>query len=145
MSPKKQRLIFLLGGITFTATAVAIALYGARDSLVYFHSPTDLIEKQWNDDRMIRAGGMVAPQSLTRHHDFIQFAITDGNHDLIVHYQGLLPDLFREGQGVIAEGRMQNDILKADKILAKHDEKYMPPEVARALEKSGYQPPDDKP
>jgi cytochrome c-type biogenesis protein CcmE len=122
------------------AVAVALVLFALKDSIVFFNSPTDVVEKQVAAGTRIRLGGLVKPGSLTRGANFaVRFAVTDGNKEIPVAYSGALPDLFREGQGVIAEGAIDGaGVFEADTILAKHDEKYMPREVADALKKQGH-------
>jgi cytochrome c-type biogenesis protein CcmE len=106
---------------------------------VFFNSPTDVVEKHPAAGTRIRIGGLVKPGSLERGDSLrIRFAVTDGNNDVTVRYQGIVPDLFREGQGVVAEGKIEGGgVLIADTVLAKHDERYMPREVVDALKKSG--------
>lgn len=133
MTPRKQRFFFLLGTFCLACGAVALILYGAKDSLVYFYTPSDIKTKNIKHGQTLRIGGMVADDSLTHTGEFIQFELTDGMHSVTILYQGILPDLFREGQGVVAEGVMNEKKFIAKKILAKHDENYMPPEVARNL------------
>jgi cytochrome c-type biogenesis protein CcmE len=124
--------------------AAALVLSAFNDSLVFFYSPSDVIAKQVGPDRRIRLGGLVEPGSLARQGASVDFRVTDGQQTIPVHYQGALPDLFREGQGVVAEGRLQHGRFEAATVLAKHDEKYMPPEVADALKRSGHWNPETK-
>ena len=107
---------------------------------MFFNSPTDLVEKHVAPGTRVRLGGLVAPGSLVRGDNLnVRFEVTDGNRNVAVTYQGILPDLFREGQGVVTEGALAPDgVFKADNVLAKHDENYMPKEVADALKKSGH-------
>jgi cytochrome c-type biogenesis protein CcmE len=111
-----------------------------KDSIVFFNSPTDVVEKHIQPGTRIRLGGLVKTGTVQRgEHLAVRFEVTDGNHGITVNYQGILPDLFREGQGVIAEGALEpGGAFKADTVLAKHDEKYMPKEVADALKKQGH-------
>ena len=122
------------------AVAVALMLNAFRDSIVFFNSPSDVAEKRIAAGTRIRIGGLVKEGSLVRGDDLkVRFEVTDGNRDVRVAYQGVLPDLFREGQGVVAEGALDGaGLFNADTILAKHDETYMPKEVADALKKSGH-------
>ena len=108
-------------------------------SIVFFNSPTDIAEKHPGPDTRIRLGGLVKDGSVVRGDNLnIRFAVTDGKTDIPVRYQGIVPDLFREGQGVVAEGKLEPDgTFLADTVLAKHDERYMPNEVVDALKKSG--------
>jgi cytochrome c-type biogenesis protein CcmE len=138
---RKQRRLALIGtGLAVVAIAVALVLSALRDSIVFFNSPTDVSEKQIAPGKRIRLGGLVKPGTLVRGEELaVRFEVTDGNRAIPVAYKGILPDLFREGQGVIAEGALDsNGLFKADTVLAKHDEKYMPKEVADALKKQGH-------
>ena len=107
---------------------------------MFFNSPTDVVEKHVAPGARIRLGGLVSPGSVTRGDALaVRFEVTDGNHAIPVTYQGILPDLFREGQGIVAEGALDGSgVFKADNVLAKHDETYMPKEVADALKKQGH-------
>lgn len=138
-SRKKKRLAFLILGLVALGGATAMVLAAFRDNLVFFYSPSELAAKPVLANGRIRIGGLVENQSV-EHQDGekILFRVTDGKTDVAVRYDGILPDLFREGQGVVAEGRIENGVFVANTILAKHDEKYMPPEVAAALKKSGH-------
>jgi cytochrome c-type biogenesis protein CcmE len=137
---KRRRLIALGVGMFLLAAATALVLAAFNDNLVFFYSPSDLAGKAIGPNRRIRIGGLVEPQSLRRQPEGhgIDFRVTDGRTTIAVAYDGVLPDLFREGQGVVAEGRLRGDgVFAATSVLAKHDEKYMPPEVADALKKAG--------
>lgn len=140
---RKQRRLALIGtALAVLGLAAALVLNALKDSIVFFNSPTEIVEKPTKPGTRIRIGGLVkpgtlvhapAPDALTVHFD-----VTDGNKDVPVAYTGALPDLFREGQGVVAEGTLQSDgQFKADVVLAKHDERYMPKEVVDALKKQG--------
>ena len=144
MTRKRRRLyilgLFLLG----LGTATALTLTAFQDSLVFFYSPSDLAAKQIPPERNFRLGGLVEVGSIERRSPDasraveVRFAITDLDKSVPVLYAGILPDLFREGQGVIANGRLgQDGVFRARELLAKHDENYMPPEVAEALKKAG--------
>ncbi len=138
---RKQRRLALIGtGVGVLALAAVLVLNAMRDSIVFFNSPSDIAEKRLGPDTRIRLGGLVKPGSLTRgDNQAIRFAVTDGNREIPVAYTGALPDLFREGQGVVAEGKLDTaGLFRADTILAKHDERYMPKEVADALKKQGH-------
>jgi cytochrome c-type biogenesis protein CcmE len=138
---RKQRRFTLIGaGVGVLALAVGLVLFALRDSIVFFNSPTDLAEKHLAPGTRIRLGGLVVNGSVVKSQDLnVRFEVTDGNKAVSVKYQGILPDLFREGQGVVAEGVVEpGGNLKADTVLAKHDERYMPKEVADALKKSGH-------
>ena len=140
MSRKRRRLITLLAALFTLGTATALVLAAFNDNLVFFYSPTDLVEKAMTPDRRIRIGGLVETNSLAKQVDghAVAFRVTDGKTELRVVYDGILPDLFREGQGVVAEGKLRDGVFVASSVLAKHDEKYMPPEVADALKKAGH-------
>jgi cytochrome c-type biogenesis protein CcmE len=142
MTRKKRRLMVLGLAALGLSTATALALTAFQDNLVFFYSPSDVQARHLAPAQHFRLGGMVEPGSLARGADGISysFTVTDGGGTLAVAYTGLLPDLFREGQGVVAEGALRPDgVFQAREILAKHDEKYMPPEVAAALKKNGQQ------
>jgi cytochrome c-type biogenesis protein CcmE len=138
---RKQRRLGLIGGaLGVLAIAVALMLNAFRDSIVFFNSPSDVVAKHIEPGERIRLGGLVKTGSLVRGNNLsFRFEVTDGNSEIPVAYQGVLPDLFREGQGVVAEGALDGaGVFNADTILAKHDENYMPKEVADALKKSGH-------
>jgi cytochrome c-type biogenesis protein CcmE len=139
MTRKQRRLILIGGSVGVLAVAVGLVLNALSGSIVFFNSPTDVAEKKLSPGTRIRIGGLVKPGSVARGENLrIRFDVTDGNHDVPVHYQGIVPDLFREGQGVVAEGKIEpGGTLDADTVLAKHDERYMPKEVVDALKKSG--------
>jgi cytochrome c-type biogenesis protein CcmE len=140
MTRKRRRLVALAVGLGLLGAATALVLAAFNESLVFFYSPSDLVTKPVGPDRRIRIGGLVEEHSLQRHADGrgVDFRVSDGKTTLAVVYDGALPDLFREGQGVVAEGRLRQDgVFAATSVLAKHDEKYMPPEVADALKKAG--------
>jgi cytochrome c-type biogenesis protein CcmE len=137
---RKQRRLALIGtSLGVLAIAAALMLGALRDSIVFFNSPTDVAEKSIPPGTRMRIGGLVKPGSLQRGDNLqVSFAVTDGKTEIAVRYQGIVPDLFREGQGVVAEGRLESGrVLAADTVLAKHDERYMPREVVDALKKSG--------
>ena len=141
MTRKRRRLtVVFLGGLML-ATAAALVLTAFEDSIVFFHTPTDIATKaDLPKDRRLRVGGLVKETTWKNAADGLthEFAVTDLTHDIQVAYKGIIPDLFREGQGVVVEGRLLADgSFRADEVLAKHDENYMPPEVAAALKKSG--------
>ena len=139
MTRKKRRLILIGASVGVLAVATGLVLGALRDSIVFFNSPTDVAEKSVPPGTRIRIGGLVKLGSLERGDNLhVRFAVTDGKTDISVHYQGIVPDLFREGQGVVAEGKLEpGDTLAADTVLAKHDERYMPREVVDALKKAG--------
>jgi cytochrome c-type biogenesis protein CcmE len=140
MTRKQRRFAVIAGGVGVLAVAVLLALFAMKDAIVFFNSPSDVVEKHLAPGTRIRLGGLVAPGSLSRGDALaVRFDVTDGNRTVPVTYQGILPDLFREGQGVVAEGTLDGaGVFKADNVLAKHDETYMPKEVADALKKQGH-------
>jgi len=140
MTRKQRRLVLIGSAVGVLAVAVALVLGALRDSIVFFNSPSDVVEKHVAAGTRIRLGGLVKDGSVTRGNDLkVHFEVTDGNRQLPVNYRGVLPDLFREGQGVVAEGVLDGaGVFNADTILAKHDETYMPKEVAAALKKTGH-------
>lgn len=138
MTPKQIRLAAIGGGLAFLALAAGIALTALEDNIVFFRSPSELAAKPAIVGEAMRIGGLVREGSVTRDGLRADFQVTDLAHHIDVTYDGMLPDLFREGQGVVAEGRFDaNGQFIADTVLAKHDETYMPPEVAAALEQAG--------
>ena len=139
MTRRSRRLALIAVALAVIGLAAGVALYALRDNIVFFYSPTEVAEKSVQPGSRLRVGGLVKTDTLVRSEgQKVDFVVTDGAHDLKVVYQGLLPDLFREGQGVVAEGVMvAPGQLRADTILAKHDERYMPREVVEALKKQG--------
>lgn len=138
---RKQRRLALIGtAAVVLAIATALVLFALRDSIVFFNSPSDVIAKQIKSGTRLRLGGLVTPGSVVRDNQLdMHFEVTDGNRSITVAYHGILPDLFREGQGVVAEGVLEpGGAFRADTVLAKHDETYMPKEVADALKKQGH-------
>jgi cytochrome c-type biogenesis protein CcmE len=140
MTRKQRRLVLIGSGLAVLTVAAALVLSALKDSIVFFNSPTDVVEKQVKPGDRIRLGGLVKPGSLARGDNLtVRFEVTDGNRAIPVTYTGILPDLFREGQGVVTEGALDGSgLFKADSVLAKHDENYMPKEVADALKKQGH-------
>jgi cytochrome c-type biogenesis protein CcmE len=140
MTRKQRRFAVIAGGVSVIAVAVLLVLFTMKDAIVFFNSPTDIAAKHIGPGMRIRLGGLVAPGSLSRGEALaVRFDVTDGNSTIPVTYQGVLPDLFREGQGVVAEGTLDGaGVFKADNVLAKHDETYMPKDVADALKKQGH-------
>lgn len=134
LKPKHQRSVLILLSLMMFGIAGFLVLKGLEDQVVYFYSPTDILKKQIKIDRKVRLGGMVENGSVQKKGTNVTFKVTDFSHSLTVTYQGILPDLFREGQGVVVEGSLiRADIFQAHTVLAKHDENYMPPEVAKSL------------
>jgi cytochrome c-type biogenesis protein CcmE len=140
MTRKQRRLILIGGAMAVLVVAVALMLSALRDSIVFFNSPSDVVEKHVAAGTRIRLGGLVKNGSVVHGQNMsVRFEVTDGKNGIAVNYQGVLPDLFREGQGVVAEGALDSSgSFEADSILAKHDENYMPKEVADALKRSGH-------
>ena len=131
MKPKNQRLVLVSAALLALVVAVLLAMWGLRDRASYFLTPADVAAGKAADGQAIRLGGMVEKGSVQRALDgvTIGFVMTDGKAQTPVRYRGIVPDLFREGSGAVAEGRMQRGTFVADTILAKHDERYMPPEL----------------
>jgi cytochrome c-type biogenesis protein CcmE len=142
MTRKQRRLALIVValGVFTLALYLVYRAFNLKDSIVFFNSPTDVAEKQIKPGMRIRIGGLVKEGSVTRGDSLaIRFEVTDGKSTVPVAYQGLLPDLFREGQGIVAEGALDpTGTFRADSVLAKHDETYMPKEVADALKKQGH-------
>ena len=137
---KKKRLYTVMAGLTMLGVAAALVLTAFEDNIVFFYSPTDITEKALRPGQTVRLGGLVQAESVKKASDGVttEFVITDTNKTISVRYAGLLPDLFREGQGVVTQGSLGPDgTFVASEVLAKHDENYMPKEVADALKKSG--------
>jgi len=131
MKPKNQRLVLVGAAIFAILVAVLLAMWGLRERASYFYTPADIVAGRAMQGRSMRLGGMVQRGSIVRQPDgvTIRFVLTDGKAETPVVYRGIVPDLFREGSGAVAEGRLQNGAFTADTILAKHDERYMPPEL----------------
>jgi cytochrome c-type biogenesis protein CcmE len=131
MKPKNQRLVLVGAAIFAVLVAVLLAMWGLRERASYFYTPADIVAGKAVPGRTMRLGGMVERGSIVRQPDglTIRFVLTDGKAETPVVYRGIVPDLFREGSGAVAEGRLQNRAFTADTILAKHDERYMPPEL----------------
>jgi cytochrome c-type biogenesis protein CcmE len=139
MTRKQQRLSFILGGLVLLGAATGLVLYALDETMVFFHTPSDVADKPIAPGTRFRLGGLVEAGSVVRGQGTaVQFSVTDTQKTLPVTYAGILPDLFREGQGVVAEGTLNGaGIFQADSVLAKHDENYMPKEVADALKAQG--------
>src|SRR3979490_3239189 len=140
MTRKQRRLAMIGGSFAVLAVAAGLVLNAMRDSIVFFSTPAMVAEKHIAAGKRFRLGGLVEPGSLVRGDNLaVTFKVADGSAALPVSYKGILPDLFREGQGVIAEGALDpSGVFKADTVLAKHDETYMPKDVADALKKQGH-------
>ncbi len=140
MTRKRRRLYFVLGGLALLGLAVGLTLSALNDNLVFFYGPSELYAQHIRPGQLVRIGGLVAAGSVRREADgsTLDFSVTDGKRSVPVTYRGTVPDLFREGQGVVIEGRLtQSGTFRATTLLAKHDERYMPPEVVEALKKAG--------
>ncbi len=140
MTRKHRRLVIVLAGLVLVGAAAALVLTALRENIVFFHAPSDIAADPPSVGRAIRLGGLVEEGSVERGADglTVRFRVTDLEHAIPVVYTGILPDLFREGQGVVTEGALGEDgMFRASEVLAKHDENYMSPEVADALKKSG--------
>jgi cytochrome c-type biogenesis protein CcmE len=139
MTRKQKRLSLIAAAGAILALALGLILYALNDKIVFFYSPSDLAQQSIASGKRVRIGGLVENGSVRKSNDMVvEFRITDTTNTLPVRYKGTLPDLFREGQGVVAEGIYQGqDGLIADTVLAKHDERYMPREVTEALKKQG--------
>lgn len=138
MKPKHKRLTFVVLGLGILGVAAALMLNAVSDTLVFFKSPTEIVVNPPSERQRLRIGGLVESGSVNGEKGAtVTFRVTDYANTVPVTYTGILPDLFREGQGVVAEGHFRDGVFVADHVLAKHDEKYMPPEVADALKKSG--------
>lgn len=136
MTPRRRRLLWVLAGLALLGAVVALVLNAFNDNLVFFHSPSQVLAGQAPKGRVFRLGGLVEKGSVQRQADgvTVRFLVTDTAQALPVVYKGILPDLFREGKGVVAQGRLEADgLFHAQEVLAKHDENYMPPEAAQAL------------
>lgn len=141
---RKQRLIFVIVLIVGFGAATTLALFAFQQNLLYFFSPSQLQAEEISAGQVFRLGGLVVEGSVERQSDGITtvFDLTDTAKSVTVTYTGLLPDLFREGQGIVAQGKLNNEgVFVAQEVLAKHDENYMPPEVAEALKEAGAQHP----
>ncbi len=141
MNPqRKKRLFIILGLVAGLGVAVGLALSALQENINLFYTPTQIANGEAPLDTRIRAGGMVEKGSVQRSSDSldVRFVVTDFNKSVPITYRGILPDLFREGQGIVALGKLNAEgVVVADEVLAKHDEKYMPPEVTKALKESG--------
>ena len=137
MTPRRKRLFAILGILAGVGIATAVALKAFDNNLQYFYDPSEVASGKAPSDKAIRVGGMVTKGSVARAPGSLEisFVITDFAKNVTVKYNGVLPDLFREGQGIIAHGQLKDGVFVADEVLAKHDEKYMPPEVAKSLKK----------
>jgi cytochrome c-type biogenesis protein CcmE len=137
MTVKQKRLALILGGLGIIAVAVGLVLTAFNQNLVFFFTPSQITAKEAPTGRTFRLGGMVETGSVKRDGVNVSFRVTDTAQTVAVNYAGILPDLFREGKGVVAQGTLGDDgVFRAKEVLAKHDENYMPPEAASAVEKA---------
>ena len=134
MTPKKKRFYLLFSTFTFLCFIVGTILIVLQDNILFFYTPSEIFQKNLKKNEKVRLGGLVEENSIVRNDIKISFTITDLKKEIEVNYEGILPDLFREGQGVIVKGYLRNDIFQATEVLAKHDENYMPPEIKKKLE-----------
>ena len=144
MTPRRRRMVAMTGGLVCLVAATALVLTAFEQNMLYFYTPTQIAAGEAPEGRRLRVGGLVEQGSVRRTPGSLEvrFDVTDLDRAITVAYAGVLPDLFREGQGVVAHGRVGADgLFEADEVLARHDENYMPPEVAEMLEERGH-PPD---
>ncbi|HXY59337.1 MAG TPA: cytochrome c maturation protein CcmE [Methylocystis sp.] len=139
MTRKQRRLALISSALATLGLALGLVLFALRDNIVFFYAPSELTQKMPLEGQRLRIGGLVKQGSLVHEGgSTVRFAVTDTKQEVEVTYTGLLPDLFREGQGIVAEGALGKDkLFHADSVLAKHDERYMPRDVADALKKQG--------
>jgi cytochrome c-type biogenesis protein CcmE len=139
MTKRQKRLAIVLGGVAALGVAIGLVLYALNSNIVFFFTPTQVAQDEAPRGRSFRIGGLVEPGSLQPDGTRVTFRVTDNVQAIAVSYTGSLPDLFREGKGVVAQGRIGPDgVFAATEVLAKHDENYMPPEAAEALRQAGH-------
>jgi cytochrome c-type biogenesis protein CcmE len=139
LSARRKRLAWIAAGLVVLATAIGLVLYALSSNIVFFYTPTQIAANEVPQGRAFRVGGLVETGSVQRSGLDVSFRITDNARTVPVTYRGTLPDLFKEGKGVVAQGALAGDgVFKASEVLAKHDENYMPPEAAEALKKAGH-------
>lgn len=137
MKPRQKRFVLIAGSLAVLGIATALILSAFQQNLVFFFSPSDIAAHKAPQERTFRVGGMVESGSVKRDGVQVRFIVTDTAYTVPVVYQGILPDLFREGKGVVAQGKLGPDgVFRASEVLAKHDENYMPPDAAHALEQA---------
>ena len=143
MKARHKRFVFILVALAAVAVASALVVQALRSNITYFYSPSQVVAGEAPADQLFRIGGMVVRDSLQRDPNSVRvrFLVTDNAEQFEVIYDGILPDLFSEGQGAVARGRLENGVFVAEEVLAKHDESYMPPEVADAMKPGEYQAP----
>jgi cytochrome c-type biogenesis protein CcmE len=133
MTPRRKRMAIALGIIAVVGAATALVLNAFQSNLVFFYTPTQIAAKEAPSGRTFRLGGLVVAGSVKREGVNVRFEVTDTAQTVPVQFSGILPDLFKEGKGVVAQGQLENGVFQAKEVLAKHDENYMPPEAAQAL------------
>lgn len=141
MKPRHKRFALIIGALAVIGAAAALVLNAFEENLVFFFTPTQVAAGEAPKNRAFRIGGMVKDGSVQRDGVNVRFVVTDTTHDIPVTYTGILPDLFREGKGVVAQGKLEDsgNVFKASEVLAKHDENYMPPEAQHALDKAAVE------
>ncbi len=137
MKPRHKRLVIAGGVLASVGAIVALVFNAFQSNLVFFYSPSQVMAKEAPANRTFRLGGLVQNGSVKRDGVSVDFSVTDTAQTVPVRYQGILPDLFKEGKGVVAQGQLQGGVFVAREVLAKHDENYMPPEAAEALKRAG--------
>ena len=133
MTPRRKRMAIALGVVAVVGAATALVLNAFQSNLVFFYTPTQIAAKEAPSGRTFRLGGLVVEGSVKRDGVKVNFEVTDTAKTVPVQFSGILPDLFKEGKGVVAQGQLENGVFQAKEVLAKHDENYMPPEAAQAL------------
>ena len=133
MTPKKKRFYLLFSAFTFFCFIVGTILIVLQDNILFFYTPSEILQKNLKQDEKVRLGGLVEENSVARNDTKINFTITDLKKTIEVTYEGILPDLFRENQGVVAQGSLEKNVLKAKEVFAKHDENYMPASIVEQL------------
>lgn len=137
MKPRHKRLAIAAGVVAVVGAAGGLVLSAFQSNLVFFYTPTQVATNEAPSERTFRLGGLVVANSVKREGVMVNFAVTDTSKTVPVRFEGILPDLFKEGKGVVAQGRLRDGVFEAREVLAKHDENYMPPEAAEALKKAG--------
>ena len=136
MKPRHKRIALIVGGLAALGTTAALVLSAFNKNLVFFYTPTQIAANEAPQGRLFRIGGMVVEGSVKREGVDVSFVVTDTAKNIDVVYRGVLPDLFKEGKGVVAQGRLESGVFKASEVLAKHDENYMPSEAALAVKQA---------
>ncbi len=137
MKPRHKRLTLAAGALLSAGAILALLLNAFQSNMVFFYSPTQVVDQEAPSNRTFRIGGLVEEGSVRRDGVLVNFVVTDTAKNVAVRYEGILPDLFQEGKGVVAQGQLQNGTFVAREVLAKHDENYMPPEAAEAIKRAG--------